>query len=136
MIPREEIFAMDLAVPRKEFVERVLSSGYSRVPVYRGTLDKIEGIVYSKDLLTYWRSEALIVLEDTIRPVLRIPVDTSLGHIMRVFRQGHHHMALVTDKSHRVQGLLTLQDALEAIVGETAEEADLHAARGRAAKKL
>ncbi len=123
LVARKNVFAMDLSLPRKEFVRRILSSGYSRVPIYRGTLDNIEGLLYAKDLLAYWRSESLIVLEDIIRPILRVSVDAPLANILRIFRQGHHHMALVMDKNNRVQGLVTLQDVLEAIVGEMAEEA-------------
>jgi putative hemolysin len=132
LVPKEEVFAVDAALPRPEFVARVLGSGYSRVPVHRGSLDSVVGIVYAKDLLAFWRSESLIVLEDLIRPALRVTSDVPLAQTLREFRQGRHHMALVTDKQGKVQGLVTLQDTLEAIVGAIAEEPDLAPGAGKA----
>jgi putative hemolysin len=125
MVPRPEIFTADLALAKTEFIDRILSSGYSRVPVTRGSIDNVVGIVYSKDLLASWRSEALIVVEDLIRPVPRVPPAMPLAQLLRDFRQGHNHVALVVDGQGRLQGLVTLQDALEAIVGPVAQEPGL-----------
>ncbi|MBI4396220.1 MAG: CBS domain-containing protein, partial [Elusimicrobia bacterium] len=124
-VPKQAIFAMDLALSKKEFIDRVLSSGYSRVPVYRGSLDNVVGVIYSKDLLTFWRRESLFVWEDLIRPALRVSMTTPLADILREFRKGRHHLAIVFDPNGRVNGLLTLQDTLEAIVGKMGEEPEL-----------
>ena len=125
MVQRQEIFAVDISFPRKEVVRRVAASGYSRVPVHRGSLDRVLGVLYTKDLLTAARESGLIVLEDLIRPVLRVSGETPLPVILRRFREGKLHMALVVDRSDRVRGLVTLQDLLEAIVGPVAEESVL-----------
>jgi putative hemolysin len=125
MVPREEIAAVDASLPRAEIIARVLASGYSRVPVYRGSLDKVVGILYAKDLLVFWRSQELLVLEDLFRPVQRVPSSMPLGRLLRDFRAGRNHLALAVDGAGRVQGLVTMQDALEAIAGEVAEEPDL-----------
>lgn len=122
MVPRAEIVAADLREGRDALFRRVVASGYSRVPVHRGSLDKVEGMVYAKDLLAQSRSASLIALEDLVRPLLRVTVDTSLSQLLRIFRQGHHHIALVTDGFDRVEGLITLQDILESIVGDIAPE--------------
>jgi CBS domain containing-hemolysin-like protein len=122
MTPRAEIVAVNLSAGRGPAVHRIVASGYSRVPVHRGSLDAVDGMVYSKDLLAPWRSEALIVLDDLIRPLPRVRPDTPLGALLRDFRQGHHHMALVAEAGGKVLGLVTLQDTLEAIVGDIARE--------------
>lgn len=123
MVPRGQIFAVDMALPKDEIVRKVLSSGYSRVPVYfKRNFDNLVGVVYAKDLLTFWRGESLFVLEDLIRPVFRVAPDMTLAQVLREFRQGHNHLAMVVDARGHVQGLVTLQDVLEAIVGEIKEE--------------
>jgi CBS domain containing-hemolysin-like protein len=125
MVPREEIFSVDLSLPRAEVMRRTAASGYSRVPVHRGSLDGAMGVLYAKDLLAAARESELIVLEDLIRPVPRVPMETPLSDILRRFREGRFHLAFVVDRSDRVRGLVTLQDLLEAIVGPVAEEQPL-----------
>ncbi|HRY28746.1 MAG TPA: hemolysin family protein [Elusimicrobiota bacterium] len=125
MVPRDEIFAVDIALPKSEFVARVLSSGYSRVLVYKGNLDEIVGVVYTKDLLAFWRGESLIVVTDLIRAAFRVTEGVPVAQLLREFRQGKYHMAVVLDRNRRVQGLVTLQDILETIVGDIAESPEL-----------
>jgi CBS domain containing-hemolysin-like protein len=125
MIPREEVFSIDLSLPREEVVRRVIRSGYSRVPVHRGGLDAASGALFAKDLLAAARESELLVLDDLVRPLPRVPVATPLPEILRRFREGRFHMALVVDAGGRVRGLVTLQDLLEAIVGPVAEEPSL-----------
>jgi CBS domain containing-hemolysin-like protein len=122
MVPREEVFSVDIGLPREEAIRRVLASGYSRVPVHRGSLDAAGAAIYAKDLLTARRESDLLVLEDLVRPLPRVEHGTPLLSILRRFREGRFHMALVTDGGGRVKGLVTLQDILEAIVGPVAEE--------------
>lgn len=122
LVPRAEIAAVDLREGIDAVIRRILTSGYSRLPVHRGSIDSIEGMVYSKDLLAALRSGPLIALEDLIRPLPRVSVDASVARLLRDFREGHHHMALVVDRAGKVLGLVTLQDTLEAIVGDIAQE--------------
>jgi CBS domain containing-hemolysin-like protein len=122
MAPLEEVFSVYAGLPRKELLRRVAASGYSRVPVHTGTLDRALGVLYAKDLLAASRESDLIVVADLIRPIHRVSGDAPLSEILRLFREGHLHMALVTDRAGRVRGLVTLQDLLEAIVGPVAEE--------------
>lgn len=132
MIGRESLFALDLSLPKEEFMKKILDADYSRVPVYRGALEKTEGIVYAKDLLSAWRSEALIFVDDLVRPALMMNEQTPLVTALREFRAGRHHMALVVNKSGTVVGLVTLQDILETIVGEIPEEPSLESVRAAA----
>ena len=122
MVPRAEIAAVDGRAGLDAVIRRILTSGYSRLPVHRGSIDAIDGMVYSKDLLAALRSGPLIALEDLIRPLPRVSADAPVARLLREFREGHHHMALVTDRHGKVIGLVTLQDTLEAIVGDIAQE--------------
>jgi putative hemolysin len=122
LVPRAEMAVADLRAGLDVLIRQILTSGYSRLPVHRGSIDSIEGMVYSKDLLAALRSGPLIALEDLIRPLPRVSVDAPLARLLRDFREGHHHMALVADRNKKVLGLVTLQDTLEAIVGDIAQE--------------
>jgi putative hemolysin len=116
MTPREEIFSVDASQNQQQIIQTVAKSSYSRIPVTRGgSLDNIMGIVYSRDLLLAWRSQALIVLEDLLRPVHFVSVDSPLAESLRVFRTGQQHISLVKDRAGIVRGLVTLEDAVEAI---------------------
>ncbi len=122
MVPRSEIAAVDLRLGVDGVINRILSSGYSRLPVHRGSIDGIVGMVYSKDLLAQRRSGPLIALEDLVRPLPRVTPTAPLARLLRDFREGHHHMALVVDSAGKAVGLVTLQDTLEALVGDIAQE--------------
>lgn len=124
MIPRADIQAVDLRLDRTALIDKVLASGHSRLPAHRGSLDALQGLIYAKDLLAERRSAALIATDDLIRPLPRVAPEMSLAELLREFRKGHHHMALVVDRLGAVLGLVTLQDALEAIVGDIAREPD------------
>lgn len=123
MIPRGHIVAARMEQDPERVFEHIVRSGFSRIPVYFGNLDNILGIVYAKDLLAEWRSSGLLVLEDLLRPPYRIAPDAPLSVLLQAFRQGHH-LAVVTDSFGRTQGVVTIEDAVEAIVGDIADEFD------------
>jgi putative hemolysin len=125
MTPREDIFAVDVKQGQWQIIQSVAQSPYSRIPVFRGSLDNIIGIVYSRDLLLAWRSQALVVLEDLLRPAHAISLDAPLAEYLRAFRTGQQHISLVKDRSGKIRGLLTLEDAVEAIVGRIPSEPNL-----------
>jgi CBS domain containing-hemolysin-like protein len=122
MVPRSEIASVDLRLGVDGVINRILSSGYSRLPAHRGSIDGVVGMVYSKDLLAQRRSGPLIALDDLVRPLPRVTPTAPLARLLRDFREGHHHMALVADPAGKVVGLVTLQDTLEALVGDIAQE--------------
>ena len=121
MIPGIQIISVRLEQNAERMFEHIVRSGFSRVPVYFGNIDNILGIVYAKDLLVEWRSSGLLVVEDLLRPPYRIAPDAPLSVLLQGFRQGHH-MAIVTDSRGRTQGLVTVEDVVEAIVGDIADE--------------
>ncbi len=124
MVPRPRIVALDLTMPTDRILEVVLEEGYSRMPVYRGTLDTIVGIVYAKDLLSLVHLKHLIILEDIVRPAMTVSEDELLSHVLRRFQQEQVHMAIVCDEFGGTAGLVTLEDVLEEIVGEIRDEYD------------
>ncbi|MCB4756699.1 MAG: CNNM domain-containing protein [Elusimicrobia bacterium] len=124
MTPRFEIFSVSQQEPMEKIIEKVILSGLSRIPIYSTSLDKMVGLLYAKDLLLAWRNGSLVVLADLLRPLHVVMPDMPLTELMRVFKSGRHHIAIVREgpNSGNVMGLITLQDTLEAIVGEIKDE--------------
>ena len=124
MVPRPDLVAVDLSMPREEIVRIVIEEGYSRMPVYRETIDNIVGVVYSKDLLGLLEYRDVIVLEDIIRPPYFIPETTKISRLLRDFQKSKIHMAIVIDEFGGTEGIVTMEDIIEEIVGEIHDEYD------------
>src|SRR5579862_3637136 len=124
MIPRTEMVAIDLGVSRDALVRRVADEGYSRLPVYKESLDNIVGIIYTKDLITLLEHRDLIVLHDIIRQPYFVPESVKISKLMRDLQERKIHMAIVVDEFGGTQGLITMEDILEEIVGEIHDEYD------------
>ncbi|MEW6510651.1 MAG: hemolysin family protein [Bacteroidota bacterium] len=124
MIPRPDVVALNVDMPRDRIIKTVLEEGYSRMPVYRGTIDTILGIVYTKDLLGLMEYRDLIVLQDVIRPAYLVPETIKISRLMRELQQRKMHMAVVIDEFGGTQGVVTMEDILEEIVGEIHDEYD------------
>lgn len=124
MVPRPDISAVDLSVPPNQLIHRVIEEGYSRYPVYRGTLDTIVGVVYTKDLLSLLEHRNLIILQDIIRPALFIPESKKISQLLREFQASKTHMGIVVDEFGGTEGLVTIEDIIEEIVGEIHDEYD------------
>jgi CBS domain containing-hemolysin-like protein len=124
MIPREKIVGIDVHTPQDRLLEFVAEQGYTRMPVFEGTLDRIVGVVHSKDLFTITASKGLIILEDLMRDPYFVPPDLEVSEILRGFRTQRVHLALVRDAQERIIGLVTLEDVLEQLVGHIADEHD------------
>lgn len=123
MIPRNEMVTIASDFALDKIIRSVLASGYSRIPVYEGNLNRLKGLLFAKDLLVASRSGSLIVLDDLLRPAHFVEPDLPLSELFRVFKAGHHHMALVRrGEWGPIEGLVTLEDALETITGEIQEE--------------
>jgi putative hemolysin len=125
MVPRLDIVALEVGASSAEIVRVALEEGYTRVPVYKGTLDNIAGIVHVKDLLRVWEHRDLIVLYDIMRRPHFIPETKKLSELLREFRTKNLHMAIVVDEFGATEGLVTLEDILEEIVGEIQDEHDM-----------
>jgi CBS domain containing-hemolysin-like protein len=124
MVPRPDIVALDISMSRDVLVRRVIDEGYSRLPVYRGNIDNIIGIVYSKDLLSLLEHRDLIVLQDVIRPAHFVPESKKISHLLKELQQNKAHLAIVIDEFGGTEGLITMEDIIEEIVGEIHDEYD------------
>jgi CBS domain containing-hemolysin-like protein len=124
MVPRPDVVALDMSMPREVLVRKVIDEGYSRLPVYRENIDNIIGIIYSKDLLSLLEHRDLILLQDIIRPVFFVPESKKISQLLREFQQRKAHLAIVTDENGGTEGIVTMEDIVEEIVGEIHDEYD------------
>lgn len=124
MVPRPDVVALDITMPRDVLVRKVIDEGYSRLPVYRESIDSIIGIIYSKDLLSLLEHRDLILLQDIIRPVFFVPESKKISQLLREFQQKKAHLAIVTDENGGTEGIITMEDIMEEIVGEIHDEYD------------
>jgi CBS domain containing-hemolysin-like protein len=124
MVPRPDVVALDILMPRDVLVHKVIEEGYSRLPVYRGSIDNIIGLVYSKDLLSLLEHRDLIVLQDIIRPAYFVPESKQISQLLREFQQRKAHLAIVIDEFGGTEGIITMEDIVEEIVGEIHDEYD------------
>jgi putative hemolysin len=124
MVPRPEIRAIEIDSRREDVLETVRSAGYSRYPVYRGRLDSIEGIIHGKDIITYLIDNKEFAVKDVLRKAFFVPEFASLEKVLLQMQEKAVHMALVVDEFGNVDGLVTLEDIIEEIVGEIQDEHD------------
>ena len=128
MTPRTALMAVALDTPFDVAVERVLASGYSRIPVYEGSLDNVVGILHVKDLLgaLYRRVGGQMPpsLRDLLHPPVFVPGHLRVAALRQSFQQGQTHMVVVVDEYGQVDGIVTLEDVLEELTGDIADEYD------------
>ncbi|TAH26331.1 MAG: HlyC/CorC family transporter [Cytophagales bacterium] len=124
MVPRTSINAIDSEMDTKEILSKVINDGYSRMPVYKDTIDNIVGLVYTKDLLRMLNSSSGVVLEQAIRPPYFVPQTKKIHELLKELQNMHMHMAIVTDEFGGVAGIVTIEDILEELVGEIQDEHD------------
>jgi putative hemolysin len=127
MVPRPEVTAISIALPSEEALAALLESPYTRYPVYRDSLDEIAGILHVRDLFSalHDRGIAQVELEQLLRPAYIVPETKDLAALLAEFRKQNQHMAVVVDEYGAMQGIVTLEDLLEEIVGEIEDEFDL-----------
>jgi putative hemolysin len=123
MVPRERLAAMDLRTPWPDVLRMVATGPYSRMPVFRGTLDDIVGILHTKDVVTHFveRGDA-DSLAGLIRPVQRVPETMSADRLLAFLRERRSHQALVVDAAGKVAGMITLEDVLGELLGSVPDE--------------
>jgi CBS domain containing-hemolysin-like protein len=124
MVPRTRMVAIECGLPFEQVVDRVLSEGHSRYPVYRDRVDKIEGILYAKDLFQAQRQGKSAILPLLRKNVLFVPEAQKIGTLLREMQTRHQHLAVVVDEFGGTAGIVTLEDILEEIVGEIQDEHD------------
>lgn len=125
MTPRVDMTDLDITDTFDEVMKVVLDSGYSRLPVYRQTEDNIEGVLYSRDLLPYiGKADDTFQWQKLLRKPYFVPESRMIDDLLEDFRSRHIHMAIVIDEFGGTQGLVTLEDVLEEIVGDINDEYD------------
>lgn len=122
MIPREQITGLEIMQPPEAALDLLVEEGHSRIPVYRESLDRIEGVIYARDLLAVVRHGGLFVLPDLIRPAYFVPETKRVAELLADFQRLQIQIAIVRGPQDRTMGLVTLEDLLEEIVGEIHEE--------------
>jgi CBS domain containing-hemolysin-like protein len=127
MKPRPDIAALDLRASEQE-IRAAFEQGYSRLPIYDGTLDNIKGIIYVKDLMYTLKEPKLIKLVDLLRECLFVPETKPVPELLREFQHNKMHLAIVVDEFGDTAGLVTLEDVMEEIVGEIQDEYDVEPA--------
>ena len=124
MVPRTNIMGLEIHASPEAILDSAIECGYSRMPVYDGTLDQIVGVVYMKDFLATEESRELIHLSDITRNTYFIPETMKVGQLLKDFQKRKIHMAIVVDEYGVTTGLVTLEDVIEEIVGEIQDEYD------------
>lgn len=124
MKSRVDITAFDMETDFHELMDQINKKGYSRLPIYNETVDKIEGILYIKDLLPHLEKEEDFNWQTLLRPAFFVPESKKIDSLFKDFQEKHVHMAIVVDEYGGTSGLVTLEDIIEEIVGEINDEFD------------
>ncbi|HSR31546.1 MAG TPA: hemolysin family protein, partial [Anaerolineae bacterium] len=125
MVPRIDVVALDVSTPMLEALDTIMQAGHSRIPVFRETIDNVQGVLYAKDLLPYLREARTDVpLKSILRQAYFIPETKKASDLLPDLQQRRVHMAIVVDEYGGMAGLVTIEDLLEEIVGEIQDEYD------------
>lgn len=124
MVPRTDIVAIDQEVSLDELKKIVIEKEHTRMPVYEGSLDKVIGFLHIKDMLCAVVSDKPFILKDLVRKVLFVPPSMKLIDLLARMKEARVHMALVLDEYGGTDGLVTVEDLMEEIVGEIQDEHD------------
>lgn len=124
MIPRADIFAIEDGLHLKKMAAVMSKSGHSRVPIYRRTLDDMIGFIHIKDVTAALLDERPVLLKDVLRKLLFVPPSMPVTKLLLQMRQKRQHMAMVVDEFGGIDGLVTIEDVVEEIVGEIDDEHD------------
>ena len=123
LTPRVDVVAVEDNISLEQLAQTFAESGYSRLPVYHDTVDNIIGVVHEKDFYIA-RLKKSVTMEDLIAPTLYTTGSTQISQLLRTLREQHHHMAVVVDEYGGTEGIITLEDILEELVGEIWDEHD------------
>jgi CBS domain containing-hemolysin-like protein len=127
MVPRTRLDGVSVKSTVDACLNKFIETGYTRLPVYDNDLDHIIGLVYAKDFLAVLRERDLIILQDVLRPAFFVPESKKVSELLREFRKGRIHLAVVVDEYGGTAGIVTLEDLMEEIIGEIRDEYDTEA---------
>jgi len=125
MVPKPKFSAMDVKTPSDSILKILSDAGFSRYPVYKGSTDKIVGILFNKDVFRSVEQGGPIVIKDIMRPPYFVPSTILISKLLREMQRRKVHIAIVVDEHGDVDGLVTIEDILEEIVGEIEDEYDV-----------
>ena len=124
-VPRPEVIALEMGTPIEDILHTVETTRYTRFPVYRSTLDNVAGILHGKDLMPYIHSPRAFRLSQLLRRPVFIPDSAKMDNAIRMLQNAQTHMGIVVDEHGGVQGIVTVEDLIEQIVGEIQDEHDV-----------
>lgn len=124
MKSRVDVLAVDVAWNFDKMINQVIEWGYSRLPVYDGSLDNIKGVLYLKDLLHYMQKSSRSEWQSLIRPPFIVPETRKINDMLKDMQKNKIHMAIIIDEYGGTSGIVTLEDILEEIVGDIRDESD------------
>lgn len=134
MVNRMNMVCLEIGTDYAKVLECVRTSGYSRIPVYEGDVENIKGVLMAKDILSWWDYKSFR-LASLIRPAVFVPEIVSLDHVMREFINRQIHLGIVVNEYGEVEGLVTLEDVIEEILGEIEDEFDTESVLIKQARK-
>ena len=124
MTSRVDIVDLEMSATFPEVIKCVVENNYSRIPVYKGTADNIQGVLYIKDLLPHLQKPANFRWQSLIRPPYFVPETKMIDDLLRDFQQNKVHIAIVVDEFGGTSGIVTMEDIIEEIIGEIDDEYD------------
>lgn len=128
MVPRQNIVSIDIEDPIEEIIEKIMDSGYSRIPVFKGSIDNIIGIFYAKEIVREYIRRKGEITHETLHELMReaffVVGSKKISDLLKVFQQKKQHLAVVIDEFGGTEGIITLEDILEELVGEIQDEED------------
>ena len=124
MIPRPDMKAIEIGSTSGQILDTVLATGYSRIPVYNGRLDNIEGLIHSKDIIPYLIDKKEVNIRNLLRQPFFVPESASIEKVLVQMQADAVHLAFVVDEFGTLEGIVTLEDIIEEIVGEIRDEYD------------
>ena len=125
MVPRTDIVALDAATPPEELLERIVTAGHSRIPIYEGSADQIVGVLYVKDVFRRIARGKSPNVREHLRPAHFVPETKKVDELLREMQAQKTHMAIVVDEYGGTAGIVTMEDIVEEIVGEIRDEYDV-----------
>jgi CBS domain containing-hemolysin-like protein len=123
-VPRSRIYAIDIDEDFDKHIDTLIVEWYSRIPVYRWSIDDIIGVIYLKDLLPTFRTQTRVDLQRLIRPAHFVPQNQKIEQLLKDFQRLHIQIAIVTNEHGETAGIVTLEDIMEELVGEIQDEHD------------
>ncbi len=126
MTPRPDMYTLEWSSKIQDVLAEIIDSGFSRIPVFSRRVDKTRGIVYVKDVLKYIaEGKGETMLKEIMKPALYVPENMFINSMLKLFKRKKRHIAMVVDEYGGIQGLVTIEDILEELVGEIYDESDI-----------